>query len=447
MSVPGFNEEAEQFVLFAAHEHDVKFIRLWFTDILGTLKGFAITVDELEEVLRNGASFDGASIAGLVRSAETDMVAVPDPSTWQQLPWRPTEKGVARMFCDLENPDGGPAPADCRGVLRKNIGRALDLGFTFYLAPEIEFYYLHRDTLQPIDESGYFDQTSTDGAGSDLRRETVLALEDVGIPVKHSHHEVSGGQHEIDIRHMNALAMGDAVVTYRFVVKEIAAQRGVHATFMPRPFNDRHGSGMHTSMSLFEGDENAFYDAEDELKLSETGRRFIAGLLRHSREITAITNQWVNSYKRLVRGLEAPIYSSWSLGQWGDLIRVPAYRTGREHGLRVEYRAPDPACNPYLAFSVMLAAGLAGIERGYPLPEPIKGSVYDLSDAERAEYGIERLPSTLDEALRVTEQSELVRDALGDHVIDSFLQNKRIEWERYSQAVTDFEINEYLFRL
>ncbi len=445
--LPQPSEEDGEFILFAAHEHDVKFIRLWFADILGTLKGFAITVDELEEVLRNGASFDGASVTGQARAEETDMVALPDPSTWQILPWRPSENAVARMFCDLRTPDGEAAAIDSREVLRRSINRASDLGFTFYIAPEIEFYYIDPKTKQPLDEAGYFDQTSADLTGTGLRRETVLALEGMGIPVKHSHHEVSGGQHEIDIRHMNALTMGDAVVTYRVVVKEIAAQQGVHATFMPRPFNGRHGSGMHTSMSLFEGDRNAFYDEDDDMRLSGTARLFIAGLLRHAAEITAVTNQWVNSYKRLAPGLEAPVYASWSLGHWGDLIRVPAYRTGREGGVRVEYRAPDAACNPYLSFAAMLAAGLAGIENGYPLPEPLRGNVYELSDSERASHGIDRLPSTLDEAVRLLEKSELMREALGDKAMDSFVRNKRIEWESYIRTVTDYEVDEYLFRL
>jgi glutamine synthetase len=327
------------------------------------------------------------------------------------------------------------------------------MSFTFYVAPEIEFFYLR--SLEPdqshrpetLDKGGYFDQTSADAGGPSLRRDTVLALEDMGIPVKHSHHEVAKGQHEIVLRHTGALTMADSVVTFRVVAKEIAAQHGVYATFMPKPFDERHGSGMHTHMSLFRGDENAFYAPDDEMRLSQTGRQFIAGLIRHAGEITVITNQWVNSYKRLVPGFEAPVFASWTSRNWGDLIRVPAYRTGRETGVRVEYRAPDAACNPYLAFSVMLAAGLEGIEKGYPLPEPLEGNVEQMSEAELAERGVSRLPSTLDEAIRVAEKSDLLNRALGPAVLESFLNNKRIEWREYARAVTDYELSRYLPQL
>ncbi len=447
-SHPISDEEAVNYVLLSAHEHDVKFIRLWFTDILGILKGFAITVDDLEEVMRNGASFDGASIEGLARGGETDMVGMPDPTTWQLLPWRPKENAVARMFCDVRTPDGAPAMADCREVLRRNIRRAADMGFTFYVAPEIEYFYLKgAEDPRPLDNGGYFDQTVADNVGPDLRRDTVLALEELGIPVKHSHHEVARGQHEIVLRHTNALTMADAIITFRVVAKEIASQHGVYASFMPKPFTDLHGSGMHTHMSLFKGDENAFFAPDENLHLSQTGRQFIAGLIRHAGEITVITNQWVNSYKRLVPGFEAPVFASWSSANWGDLIRVPAYRSGRESGLRVEYRAPDPSCNPYLAFSVMLAAGLEGIEKEYPMPEPLEGNTQDMSEGELAERGVSRLPSTLDEAIRQAEHSTLLHRALGPAVLENFLSNKRIEWRDYSRAVTGYEVARYLPQL
>ncbi|MSQ08351.1 MAG: glutamine synthetase [Dehalococcoidia bacterium] len=446
--LPLSSDEAVNYVLRSAHEHDVKFIRLWFTDILGTLKGFAITVDDLEEVLVNGASFDGASIEGLARADEADMVAVPDPTTWQILPWRPKANAVARMFCDVRTPDGRAAAACSREVLRRNMRHAADMGFTFYVAPEIEYFYLNGpDSPETFDRGGYFDQTAADGAGPDLRRDTVLALEEMSIPVKHSHHEVARGQHEIVLRHTGALTMADSVITFRVVAKEIAAQRGVYASFMPKPFNDRHGSGMHTHMSLFRGDANAFHDPADEMKLSQTGKQFIAGLIRHAAEITAITNPWVNSYKRLVPGFEAPVLASWTSRSWGDLIRVPAYRTGREAGVRVEYRSPDASCNPYLAFSVMLAAGLEGIEQGYPLPERIEGNLEAMSEEELAKRGVSRLPSTLDEAVRVAEKSALLKRALGPAVLESYLNNKRIEWRDYSRAVTDYEIARYLPQL
>lgn len=445
--MPPNNDEAIEFVLHSAHERDVKFIRLWFTDILGTLKGFAITVDELEAVLRRGATFDGSAIDAFARSEEADMVAVPDPTTWQILPWRPSANSVGRMFCDIQTPDGRPAETDSRHVLRRNIVRAGEQGFTYYVGPEMEFFYFKdAESTEPLERGGYFDQTSID-SGADLRRETVIALEEMGIPVQHSHHEVSEGQHEIDLRHTNALAMADSVVTYRLVVKEIAAMHGVHATFMPRPANRLQGSGMHTHISLFRGESNAFYDPADERRLSVIGKRFLAGLQRHAAEITAVTNQWVNSYKRFVPGLEAPMYASWTSAAWADLLRVPAYRPGREDSVRIEYRAPDPACNPYLAFSVILAAGLEGIEKEYPLPEPISGNVASMSDAELLEHGVTRLPSNLNEAIRLAEQSEIVHDALGERVFESFLRNKRIDWEEYERTVTDYEVSKYLREL
>ncbi|HIF71246.1 MAG TPA: glutamine synthetase [Dehalococcoidia bacterium] len=442
---PKIDEEAIKYVLFSAREHDVKFIRLWFTDILGTLKGFAITVDELEGVLRNGASFDGASIEGLTRADESDMIAMPDPSTFQVLPWRPSKDAVARLFCDIETPAGEASAADGRQVLRRNIQKASKMGFTFYVAPEIEYYYdmgESEESARP-NRSGYFDQTSVDGTGADLRRDTVLTLEQMGIPVKHSHHEVGDGQHEIDLRHMNALTMADSIITFKTVAKEIAAPSGAYATFMPRPFGDRHGSGMHTHMSLFKGDDNAFFDAEAEQNLSEIGRQFIAGLMRHAADICVVTNQWINSYKRLIPGLEAPVFASWTKGNFGDLIRVPTYRPGREKSVRVEYRAPDSAANPYLLFSVLLAAGLDGIEKKLPLPEPLDDDVYRMSDSELSEHGVARLPRTLDEAIRLAEKSELLENALGSTVMANFLANKRLEWQDFSNTVTDYELARY----
>ena len=442
---PSIDEEAVKYVLRSAREHDVKFIRLWFTDILGTLKGFAITVDELEGVLRNGASFDGASIEGLTRVDESDMIAMPDPSTFQVLPWRPSKNAVARLFCDIETPTGEPSPADGRQVLRRNILRASEMGLTFYVAPEIEYYYDMMETGDEVrrDQSGYFDQSSVEGTGADLRRDTVLTLEEMGIPVKHSHHEVGSGQHEIDLRHMDALTMADSVITFKVVAKEIAAFAGGHATFMPRPFGDRHGSGMHTHMSLFKGDENAFFDAGADLHLSETGHQFIAGLMRHAADICVVTNQWINSYKRLQPGLEAPIFASWTTGNFGDLIRVPTYRPGREESVRVEYRAPDSAANPYLLFSVLLAAGLDGIEKNMPLPEPLEADVYSMSDAELSDRGVAKLPRTLDEAIRLAENSDLLKQALGTTVTDNFLENKRLEWQQFCSTVTDYELARY----
>ena len=457
------DEEAKEFVLRSANQQDVRFVRLWFTDILGTVKGFAVTIDELEHVLNSGASFDGAVIDGLARSDEADTVAVPDPTTWQILPWRPSRDAVASMFCDLSTPDRKPLPTDGRHILRRVMQRAKMLGYNFYVAPELEFFYAddiaeYRDGGRghlganaggSIGSSGpgnrfirasrYFDQTSPDLGGTELRREIVLALEKMGIPVKHSHHEVGHGQHEIDLRHTNGLTMADSVVTYRVVVKELAARKGGHATFMPQPFSDRPGSGMHTHMSLFSGDENAFFSPdEDEFHLSDLGKKFIAGLVRHAPEITAITNQWVNSYKRLVPGSEAPIFASWTAGNMNDLIRVPAFRPGLEASMRVEYRAPDAACNPYLAFTAMLAAGLAGIENDYPLSSPI------IEESNGESRSLPRLPSSLYEAVSIAEKSELLRKNIGDRAIDSFCRNKYLEWDEFNRSVTDFETNRYL---
>ena len=439
------DEQAIKYVLFSAREHDVKFIRLWFTDILGILKGFAITIDELEGVMRNGASFDGASIEGLTRADESDMVAMPDPSTFQVLPWRPSQNAVARMFCDIETPNGEPSVADGRQVLRRNLTRASEMGLTFYVAPEIEYYYDMGEAGENgrSDRSGYFDQTSVDGTGADLRRDTVLTLEKMGIPVKHSHHEVGDGQHEIDLRHTNALTMADSIITFKVVAKELAAPAKAYATFMPRPFGDRHGSGMHIHMSLFKGDDNAFFDADEDMNISETGRQFIAGLMRHAADICVVTNQWINSYKRLLPGLEAPIFASWTTRNFGDLIRVPSYRPGREESVRIEYRAPDPAANPYLLFSVLLAAGLDGIEKKMLLPEPLEDDVFTMSDSELSEHGVARLPRTLDEAIRLAEKSELLEKTLGSTVMANFLANKRLEWQEFSNTVTDYELARY----
>lgn len=438
------NSEAIEYVLHEARENDVKFIRLWFTDILGSLKGFAITVEELEAALTRGMGFDGSAIEGFARSNESDMYALPDPNTFSLLPWRPRTNAVARMFCDIVTPDDEPFEGDSRFVLRRNLKRAADMGFTYYVGPEIEYFYFEDSKgTKALDDGGYFDQDATDMA-TDLRRETVLMLEELGIPVESSHHEVASSQHEIDLRHTDALTMADTVMTCRLVVKEIAMKHGAYATFMPKPNTGIHGSGMHTQQSLFRGDTNAFYDEADEYHLSVTASCFIAGLMRHAREITAVTNQWVNSYKRLVPRFEAPTYVSWAMVNRSDLIRVPAFKPGREASRRIEYRSPDGACNPYLAFSVMLAAGLDGIEKEYSLPSPVEASVTNMTDVERAELGIEALPGNLWESIRIAEQSELVRRALGEHVFRSFIENKKIEWDRYHSQVTEYEVDRYL---
>ena len=437
-------DDQRTFVLQTCRERDIKFIRLWFTDILGSLKSFAITVEELEQALEEGMGFDGSSIEGFARIDESDMLALPDPTTFQPLPWRPRERGVARMFCDIVRPDGAPFEGDPRYVLKRILERAAKLGFTFYVGPELEFFYFKDSKgTEVLDAGGYFDLTPLDVA-SDLRRQTVLTLEDMGIGVEYSHHEVAPSQHEIDLRYTDALTMADNAMTYRLVVKEVALANDVYATFMPKPIGNENGSGMHTHQSLFQGDRNSFYDAEDEYHLSPLAKAYIAGLLRHAKEITLITNQWVNSYKRLVPGYEAPVYVTWARRNRSDLIRVPECKPGKQVATRIEYRAPDAACNPYLAFAVMLAAGLAGIEREYPLPEPTEGNIFDLSEEERAERGVETLPDSLHEAIAAAESSELVRSALGDHVFESLLKNKKLEWAEYRAHVTDFEHARYL---
>jgi glutamine synthetase len=435
-----------QYVLSKAKEYGVKFIRLWFTDILGFLKSFAITVEELELSLVEGQGFDGSSIQGFARIDESDMIAMPDPSTFAILPWRPTEGGaVARMFCDVLQPDGGPYVGDPRYVLKRALQRASDMGFTYYVGPELEYFYFKESNGAPqvLDRGGYFDLTPLDIA-SDLRRETVLTLEEMGIGVEYSHHEVAPSQHEIDLRYTDALTMADNAMTYRLVVKEIALKHGCYATFMPKPLFGENGSGMHTHQSLFCGDKNAFFSPDMEDHLSDIARQYIAGLLRHGREITAVTNQWVNSYKRLVPGYEAPIYLSWARRNRSDLIRVPVYKPGKENATRVEYRSPDPACNPYLAFAVMLAAGLEGIEKGYELPPPVERNVYEMTTEERNELGIAALPGDLSEAIDEAEESELLRRTLGDHVFEKFIENKKIEWHGYRAQVTEFELDQYL---
>jgi len=439
------NEESKEYVLKMAKEHDVKFIRLWFTDILGILKGFAITVEELEGALEQGMGFDGSSIEGFARIDESDMVALPDPDTFQLLPWRPrVHHAVARMFCNIQRPGGEPFEGDPRYVLKRNLKRASDMGYTFYVGPELEYFYFQDSKgTQRLDEGGYFDMTPLDVA-TDLRRETVLTLEEMGISVEYSHHEVAASQHEIDMRYTDALTMADNVMTYRLVVKQIALQQGVYATFMPKPVSGINGSGMHVHQSLFKGDTNAFFDKNDKHHLSKLAKCYIAGVLRHAPEITAVNNQWINSYKRLVPGYEAPVYLSWAWRNRADLIRVPGYMPGKEKATRIEFRSPDPACNPYLAFSVMLAAGLEGIEKEYEVPDPVEENVYEMTEEERERRGIGTLPGSLWEAIQLTEKSELVRQSLGDHVFDAFIENKKIEWDQYRSQVTDYELKKYL---
>ncbi len=438
-------EEGIEYVLKMAKEQNVKFIKLWFTDILGSLKSFAITSGELEDALEDGMGFDGSSIEGFARIDESDMVALPDPDTFQLLPWRPKEQhAVARMFCDIMMPGGKPFAGDPRYVLKQNLKLAAGLGYTFYVGPELEYFYFKDSKgTELLDAGGYFDLTPLDAA-TDLRRETVLILEEMGIGVEYSHHEVAPSQHEIDMRYTDALTMADNVMTYRLVVKEVALQHGIHASFMPKPVFGINGSGMHVHQSLFVGERNAFFDKNDKYHLSKEAKCYIAGLLKYAPEFTAVTNQWVNSYKRLVAGYEAPVYLSWARRNRADLVRVPEYKPGKERATRVEFRSPDPACNPYLAFSVMLAAGLEGIKTKCEIPEPVEENVYEMTEEQRQARGIDTLPSSLWEAVQLTKNSELVRKALGDHVFNAFIENKKIEWDNYRIQVTDYELKRYL---
>jgi glutamine synthetase len=432
------------YVLRTVEERGVRFVRLWFTDVLGMLKSFAITPAELESALEEGMTFDGSSIQGYSRVQESDMLAVPDPNTFEIVPWRGDDAPVARMFCDIQNLSGEPFDGDPRYVLKRNLDRAREKGFTFYTSPDMEFFYFRSaESPEPLDNAGFFDLTQGDMV-SDLRKQTILMLEAMGIPVEYSFHELGPSQHEIDLRYTDALTMADNVMTFRLIVKQIAQSQGVYATFMPKPIQGAFGSGMHTHLSLFEGDVNAFHDPGDPYGLSKVGKHFIAGLLRHAGEITAVTNQWINSYKRLIVGYEAPTYVCWARNNESALVRVPIPKRGKESSTRIEFRSPDPACNPYLAFSVMLAAGLKGIEEGYDLPPEATNNIYEMTAEERQAEGIGSLPQSLAEALEIMEGSELVAETLGEHVFEYFIKNKRKEWDEYTSYVTPFEVERYL---
>jgi glutamine synthetase len=449
-------DRQEEFVLRTLDERDIRFVRLWFTDVLGYLKSVAVAPAELESAFAEGIGFDGSAIEGFARVYEADMIAKPDPATFQLLPWQGESLGTGRMFCDILMPDGSPSYADPRWVLTRALGRASDLGFTFYTHPEIEFFLLKEKPEpgvrpQPIDSGGYFDHTPHIIA-HDFRRTAISMLESMGISVEYSHHEGAPGQQEIDLRYADALTTADNIMSFRLVMKEVAIEQGVHASFMPKPFTDHPGSGMHTHMSLFEGDQNAFYEPGAEFQLSKLGRCFIAGLLRHAGEITAVCNQWVNSYKRLWgaaaatagAGGEAPAYICWGHNNRSALIRVPMYKPQKANATRVEFRSLDSACNPYLAYALILAAGLKGIENDYELPQGAEDDVWALTPAERRALGIGPLPQSLDEAINAMEHSELAAETLGEHVFDFFLRNKRAEWHEYRRQVTEYELDRYL---
>ncbi|MBC7266138.1 MAG: glutamine synthetase [Coriobacteriia bacterium] len=434
----------KDYVLKTVEERGIRFIRFWFTDVLGVLKSFAITDSELEGAFEEGMGFDGSSIDGYTRIQESDMVAFPDASTFQLLPWRSGEVGVARMFCDVRKPDGSAFEGDPRYALKRMLDKAASMGYTMYVGPELEFFYFKNDKgTEVLDSGGYFDLTPLDVA-SDLRRETVLTLEKLGIPVEYSHHEVAPSQHEIDLRYADALTMADNVMTYRLVVKEIAYQNGVYATFMPKPIEGQNGSGMHTHQSLFTKDGNAFYDPNDPQHLSKVARHYIAGLLKYAPEFCAVTNPLVNSYKRLVPGYEAPVYISWAQRNRSAMVRVPMYKPGKEAATRIELRSPDPSCNPYLAFAVMLGAGLKGIEEELELMPEATNDIFEMTEEELAEAGIGTLPKNLGEAIERFEQSELMREVLGEHIHSFYVENKKAEWADYIKNVSKWELDRYL---
>ena len=439
------SEDSRKRVLGRIEKEGIEFVLLWFSDIEGHLKSFAVTPSEIEAALDDGMGFDGSSITGFNAIEESDMVAIPDPETFQLMPWKEGETRVARMICDIVTPDGKPYEGDPRYVLRRALDRMASMGFdTFNVGPELE-YFLFRDDkgTETLDEGGYFAMTTLDAA-SELRQETVRALEGMGIPIEYVHHEVGPSQHEIDMRFSDALSMADHTVTYRLIVKEIAKKSGYHATFMPKPIFGENGSGMHTHQSLFNEGRNAFFDGDDEWNLSAVGKAFIAGQLRHAREISAVFAQWVNSYKRLVPGYEAPVYVAWSRRNRSALIRIPLYKPGAEQATRAEIRCPDPACNPYLTFATLLHAGLEGIEQGYELPDPMETNLYHLTAEQRKERGIVSLPETLGEAVDALSGSELVRKALGPHIFDRYVELKRAEWDEYRVQLTEWELKKYL---
>ncbi|HKY13976.1 MAG TPA: type I glutamate--ammonia ligase [Microthrixaceae bacterium] len=442
-------EQHQDYVLRTIEERGVRLVRLWFTDVLGQLKSVAISPVDLEGAFEEGVQFDGSAIDGFSRMQETDVLAIPDAASFQLMNWGDGGEVTARVFCDLVNLDGTPFEGDPRQVLKRNLEKARTAGYQFMCAPEVEFFYLASDVaaagaVQPLDNASYFDLTTFD-ASSDIRRATIGRLEATGIPVEYSFHEDAPSQHEIDLQHTDGLTMADNVMTMRLIVREVALEHGVHATFMPKPMSGVQGSGMHTHLSLVSGERNAFYDANGEHHLSTVGRQFIAGLLTHAHEITAVTNQLVNSYKRLVLGFEAPVHVSWARSNRSALVRVPVVKRSKEESAtRLEYRALDPACNPYLAYSLILAAGLAGIEGGYHLEEEASADIFELSEEERRAKGIRLLPTSLAEALDAMEGSELVREALGEHIFEWFLRNKRSEWNDYKAHVSQFELDRYL---
>lgn len=431
-------------ILKTARDRKVRFVRLWFVDILGQLKSFTITGRELKHALMEGMGFDGSSIEGFARIYESDLIAMPDPSTFRIMPWKLDSGTTARMICNIITPEKTPYPGDTRRVLMDKLDEARKAGYEYFVGPELEFFYFKNDKSPDIvDEGGYFDTVPLDET-HDFRLETMMMLEQMGVPVEYTHHEVANSQHEIDLRYADAMTMADRVITYKLVVKHVAGSHGLHASFMPKPITGINGNGMHVHQSLFKGGRNAFFDPKSKDFLSETARHFVAGILRHAREICVVTNQWVNSYKRLIPGYEAPVYISWGRRNRSALVRIPQAKLGCENATRIECRFPDPSCNPYLAFSIMLAAGLEGIKKKYPLPDSVEANIFEMNELERRAKRIETLPGSLIEAIETAEKSALLRNTFGEHVFSKFLENKRLEWDHYRTQVSDYEIKRYL---
>jgi len=441
---PVFNCKNADDVIKAVRDYNISFVQFWFIDVLGTLKSFQITPSELEAAFEEGMGFDGSSILGFTRIEESDMVAFPDPTTFQLCAWRPTERPVARMFCDVCTPDGAPYEGDSRYVLKRMLAKAADKGYTAYMGPELEFFLFASSSCPEIlDKGGYFDAPPLD-LGNDIRRDIIFALDGMGIQVEYSHHEVAPSQHEIDLRYAEALTMADIATTYRVVVKEAARKHGVYATFMPKPIFGENGSGMHVHQSLFKNGRNAFFDPKDKHNLSAECKSYIAGLLKHAKEMVCVTNQWVNSYKRLVPGYEAPVYVAWAQRNRSSLIRVPMYKPGKEAATRIEMRNPDPAANPYLCFAVMLGAGLKGIEEGYKLPAPVEKNIFKFTEKDMDMHNVTALPGSLYEAAKELEKSKLMKEVLGEHIHKNLVENKLLEWDEYRMHVSEYEIEKYL---
>ncbi len=435
-------------ILKLTEQNNIQILKLWFVDILGKLKSISVSYREFEYAMTEGMGLDGSSVEGFARVWESDLVAIPDLDTFQMFPPEFTGAPIARFFCDIKTTDGKQFEGDPRYILKRNLAEMKKAGFDqFMVGPELEYFYFKDDKhTELLDSAGYFDTIPLDRSYA-IRRQTMQMLEKLGIRVEYSHHEVSPSQHEIDLRYDEAMKMADQVITYRTVVKQVAAANGVYATFMPKPIAKINGSGMHVHQSLFKNGSNAFFDEKDPMYLSQTARQYIAGILAHVKEICSVTNQWVNSYKRLVPGYEAPAYIAWGRKNRSTLVRIPQVKIGKPNATRIECRFPDPACNPYLTFAVMLGAGLDGIKNNLQAPPITEENIFRMTPQERAKHQIDTLPAYLYEAVNYTRHSELVKKILGEHTFEKFIANKDIEWNCYRTHVSSYELERYLSTL